>query len=231
MLLKASSNPVLAAWQLTGETEKSRISLALSRLAPGLICALALWVAGCAGATVEPLQVFQGGPALTEFWASGLARIQDVQRRYPQGASETSPYGAPAYKLSNISAGSVDYRTVIFEFTEDSGMQLVIAHFTPSSTGEVYQQFKSALGEPSSSGGTNAADPSTVAASWQLAKGDMVSFNGPARSLVMLGAMGQELKQDIELRETNTPEMITEPADQSTLRYNQDLNPPSADFR
>ncbi len=177
----------------------------------------------------QPLPVFQSGPAMTRFLGVKFGeKFEDVERRYPEGAPETSPYGAPAYKLTNISAGSIEYRTVIYEFSEDDGMQLVIAHFTPSSTGEVYQQLKSALGEPSSSGGTSAADPSTVAAAWQAAAGT-VTFNGPASSLVMLGAGGHALEQDIELRETNEPEMVTEPTDQAPLSDNQDANPPPAD--
>jgi len=204
----------------------------LQRMLRGLICALALWTAGCASAGVEPLQVFVGGPALTSFLGVRFGEMYDeVQRRYPEGASETSPYGAPAYKLSDVRAGSIEYRVVIYEFTEDSGMQLVVAHFTSSSTGDVYQQFKNALGEPSSSGGTNTADPTTVTASWNLAPGDTVTFNGPAHSLVMLGAKGEALKQDIELRETNAPEMVPEPEDEAPMPEDRDAIPPSADFR
>ncbi len=126
--------------------------------------------------------------------------LDDAMRQYPNGSVETSPYGAPAYRLDHQDAGTVEYKKVIYEFN-DAGMQLAIAHFTPSSAGDVLKQLTQSLGEPSSSGGTDPSDPSTVHASWAFPNGETVDFSGPAHRLTLIGPLGETLKQDVRLRE------------------------------
>lgn len=131
----------------------------------------------------------------------------DVERRFPDGAPETSPYGAPAYKIENVSLGTIDYQDVIFEFSEKSGMQLVIAHFTPSSSAEVYQQLQKTFGPPSSTGATDASDLSTVEASWKRDNGASAIFSGAFHRLTLIGPDGGALKTDVRLRDTDVPQV------------------------
>jgi hypothetical protein len=131
--------------------------------------------------------------------------LYDVEQAFPAGVPETSPYGAAAYKLEKVSSGTADYQDVIFEFVENSGMQMVIAHFAPSSSTAVYQQLQNSFGPPSSSGGLNPSDASTVEASWQMANGSAVVFSGPYHRLTLIGRNGGTLKPDIRLRDTDIP--------------------------
>jgi hypothetical protein len=131
--------------------------------------------------------------------------IDDAMHRYPSGSVETSPYGAPAYRIENEQSGSVAYQNVVYEFN-DAGMQLAIAHFTPASSSYVLQQLKQSLGEPTSSGGTDPADASTMKVSWALTGGGSVDFSGPAHRLTLLGPRGDNLKQDVTLREAGDSE-------------------------
>lgn len=126
--------------------------------------------------------------------------LDDAMRQYPYGSPETSPYGAPAYRIDHEDAGTIEYQKVIYEFN-DAGMQLAIAHFTPSSAADVLKQLTQALGEPFSSGGTDPSDPSTVHASWALPNGETVDFSGHAHRLTLIGPRGESLKEDVRLRE------------------------------
>jgi len=128
-------------------------------------------------------------------------RLSSVRLRYAAGRVETSPYGAEAYRLSGVAADSVRYETVIYEFTEEGGMQLVMAKFSASSTEAVFRQLHRALGAANSvkpRGG--ASDPQAVLAWWQLGGGGQVRFSGRRRVVVMLGPEGAALTHDIELR-------------------------------
>jgi hypothetical protein len=130
--------------------------------------------------------------------------LDDVQRRFPLGSSQTSPYGAPAYKIEDASSGSVEYQDVIYEFSERSGMQMVIAHFAPSANADVYQQLQTTLGAPTSTGATNEG-ATTVEAEWRLSDGSSVRFNGRMHRVVLLGKDGRSLEVDIHLREPELP--------------------------
>ncbi|HXN85331.1 MAG TPA: hypothetical protein VN867_04625 [Candidatus Binataceae bacterium] len=133
------------------------------------------------------------------------ASLYDVEGKFPAGVTETSPYGAPAFRLENISSSATNYQDVIFEFAENSGMQMVIAHFPASSSAAVYQQLQNSFGPPSSSGGLNPSDASTVEASWQMVNGSAVLFSGPYHRLTIIGRDGGTLKPDIRLRDTDVP--------------------------
>jgi hypothetical protein len=107
--------------------------------------------------------------------------------------------------LDNVSFGTTDYRDVTFEFVEHSGMQMAIAHFPASSSAQVYQQLQNSFGPPTSGGGLNLGDASTIDASWQMANGTAVLFSGPFHRLTLIGRDGGSLKPDIRLRDTDVP--------------------------
>jgi hypothetical protein len=130
--------------------------------------------------------------------------IEDVERRFPSGSPQTSPYGAPAYLAENVTSGTISYQDVIYEFAEPGGMQMVIAHFAPPSAADVYKQLQDTLGAPSSAG-ANVPDASSVEASWQMPDGGSVLFSGRAHRLVLIGKDGSSLKTDIRLRDLDVP--------------------------
>ena len=103
-----------------------------------------------------------------------------------------------------MSAGSFDYQDVVYEFTDHSGMQMVIAHFPSSEGGEVYQQLESTLGAPTSSG-TIHEGVASLEASWKLADGARVQYSGPFHRLVLVGKEGASLEVDVRLRDLDAP--------------------------
>jgi hypothetical protein len=205
----------LLLWQSAPESKRIPISSGFSREAQvrkvsfrgsarGALCLLAFGMIACSTLSIRRDPV---GRTLDSFMGVHFGeQLDEVANRYPSGALETSPYGARAYKLQNVSSGPVDYRDVIYEFGEKTGMQVAIAHFTPSSTAEAYQQLQSTLGPPTSTGGTNSSDISTVEADWELSNGASVLFSGPLRRLALIGPSGQGLKQDIHLRDLQSSE-------------------------
>lgn len=130
--------------------------------------------------------------------------LDRVQRRYPTGITQTSPYGAPAFKLENVSSRNIEYHDVIYEFAGNSGMQMVIAHFEPSAGSDVYQELQQRLGAPSFSGVTVEGSASAEA-SWRLPDGSRVLFSGPYHRLVLIGKDGNSLETDIRLRDQYVP--------------------------
>ena len=138
-------------------------------------------------------------------------RLDQLEARFPAGARETSPYGAPSYKLQKVSSGAVDYKDVIYEFDEKAGMQLVIAHFTPSSAAAAYQELQNTLGPPTSTGSINVSDISAVDATWQLGNSVSVNFNGAFNRLSLIGPSGTPLMKDIRLRDLAVPEVGSMP--------------------
>ena len=126
--------------------------------------------------------------------------LDDVERRFPLGLTQTSPYGAPAYKLENVNSASIDYQDVTYEFTDSAGMQLVFAHFVPSQSIDVYQELEKSLGAPSSASAT-LQEAARAEAMWHLPDGGSVLFSGPAHRLALVGKDGSSLKTDIRLRD------------------------------
>jgi hypothetical protein len=179
------------------------IQTATARL---LWCGWAFIAVACSLAPSIPL-VRNGTPrGLNSFMGVHFGDSRDdVERRFPVGIPQTSPYGAPAYMLEKVSSASIDYEDVIYEFAEGSGMQMVIAHFAPSQSADVYKQLQTTLGAPSSAGAP-LEGAASVEASWQLPDGGSVLFSGPAHRLVLLGKAGGSLKPDIRLRDVGAPE-------------------------
>lgn len=125
--------------------------------------------------------------------------LADVQEKFPDGEVETSPYGAPAYRIVNQRVGPVLYRSVVYEFADGSGMQLVYAKFSSDSAGEMFRSLRHRLGPPATIRRGLAHE--RVTASWVLSGGETVTYNGKADRLVILGPKGSSLKADIGLRE------------------------------
>ncbi len=131
--------------------------------------------------------------------------MDQVQRRFPTGLIQTSPYGAPAYKLENVSSRNIEYRDVIYEFEPHNGMQMVIAHFVPSASADLYQQLQSTLGVPVSTGAGIDEGSASAEATWRLPDGSRVLFNEPFHRLVLIGKDGGSLETDIRLRDQYIP--------------------------
>ncbi|HUY27906.1 MAG TPA: hypothetical protein VMV27_10845 [Candidatus Binataceae bacterium] len=171
-----------------------------------IIALAAATLAGCAGAN-SPYDLATwfgfGKPNLTSFLGVRFgASLDRVREELPDGDFETSPYGADAWRVSNVESGGVIYRSVVFEFTSNLGMQMAIAQFAPGAAATVLGQLKRALGEPAAlrSGGGAASDPDTLMASWELPHNERVTFNGPDQQVEMLGPAGSPLRHDAVLR-------------------------------
>jgi hypothetical protein len=166
-----------------------------------LFCAWAFFGVACSLVPPNPL-THDGAPhSLDAFMGVDFGDSFDqVERRFPAGVHQTSPYGARAFKLENVSSRNIEYNDVIYEFAENSGMQMVIAHFEPSAGAEVYQQLQSSLGAPSSAGAAGEG-PTSAEASWRLSDGTRVLFSGPYHRLVLIGKDGGGLETDIPLRD------------------------------
>ena len=187
-------------------------------MARAIVCAMASGAFACStSAHINPLNGTLPAALSAPFSGNGTPRalnsfmgvhfgdsIEDVERRFPSGSPQTSPYGAPAYQAENVTSGTIAYQDVIYEFAETSGMQMVIAHFAPASAADVYKQLQDTLGAPSSAG-ANIPDASSVEASWQMPDGGSVQFSGRAHRLVLIGKDGSSLKTDIRLRDMDVP--------------------------
>ena len=157
-------------------------------------------LAGSCASRIAPAWIEgPGSHELTSFLGISFGEsIADAQRRYPDGAMETSPYGAGALRLESLTSDPVEYDQVIFEFADRDGMQLIIAHFKASSAATLYDQLTKRLGPPASNAG--GADTPPTQASWLLTNQVEVNFNGADNSLAIVGPKGGLLKPDIKLR-------------------------------
>jgi hypothetical protein len=181
-----------------------------------IFLAIAAILAGCAGSN-SPYDLSTwldlGKPNLTSFlgveFGSSLDRVRED---LPDGDFETSPYGANAWRVGSVESGGVRYSSVVFEFTDNTGMQMAIAEFAPGDGAGVLSQLKRALGEPaalrSGTAGSNAhAAPTGVnlgaddmIANWDLPHNEKVTFNGPSQQVEMLGPAGSPLRHDLVMR-------------------------------
>ena len=151
----------------------------------------------------KKVQGFLGPPNLTSFLD---VRFGDstyrVQNRFPNGTLETAPYGADTYRINNIEVDGIRYQQVKYEFTTYSGMQLVMAWFTPDSSGTVLEKLVAAVGPPTEQNSAKGSAPSDTQAVWRLPHGERVVYDGPKRFVAVLGPGGGPLKQDAIENET-----------------------------
>ena len=148
-------------------------------------------------AAMPKIRDLLGQPNLTSFLDVRFGdSMYRVQNRFPSGTLETAPYGADTYRIDNIEVDSIRYQRVKYEFTTFSGMQLVMAWFTPDSSAAVLAKLVEAVGPPTeqrSAKGIAAPDTQAV---WQLPHGERVIFDGPKRFVAVVGPGGGPLKQD-----------------------------------
>jgi hypothetical protein len=151
----------------------------------------------------KTVQGFLGPPNVTSFLD---VRFGDsayrVQNRFPNGTLETAPYGADTYRINNIEVDGIRYQQVKYEFTSYSGMQLVMAWFTPDSSGAVIEKLVAAVGSPTEQNSAKGSAPSDTQAVWKLPHGERVVYDGPKRFVAVLGPGGGTLKQDAIENET-----------------------------
>src|SRR5580704_8967767 len=139
-----------------------------------------------------------GQPNVTAFldvrFGDSLYRVQN---RFPNGSLETAPYGADTYRINNIEVDGIRYQRIKYEFTTYSGMQLVMAWFTPESSGQVLEKLIAAVGPPTEQINTKGSSaPADAQASWHLPHGELVVYDGPKHFVAVVGPGGGPLKQD-----------------------------------
>lgn len=151
----------------------------------------------------KKVQGLLGPPNLTSFldvrFGDSLYRVQN---RFPNGTVETAPYGADTYRINNIEVDGIRYQQVKYEFTTYSGMQLVMAWFTPDSNGTVLEKLVAAVGPPTEQNSAQGSAPSDTQAVWRLPHGERVVYDGPKRFVAVLGPGAGPLKQDAIENET-----------------------------
>jgi hypothetical protein len=163
----------------------------------GMTLACAACSTSSPGLAMAKMLGLAGPPNLTSFldvrFGDSLYRVQN---RFPSGEMQTAPYGADTYRINNIEVDSIRYEQVKYEFTAYSGMQLVMAWFTPDSGGKVLQKLVQAVGPPSEQNSSKGSAPADTQAYWQLPHGERVIYDGPKRFVAVLGPGGGPLKQD-----------------------------------
>jgi hypothetical protein len=170
-----------------------------------LVCVWSVVAIACSAGPSNPLLYPGESHGMDSFMGVHFGDTFDqVELRFPTGMMQTSPYGAPAFRLENATSRNIEYQDVIYEFSPASGMQLVIAHFAPSAGPDVYQQLQSTLGAPSSTTALTAG-PVPADASWRRSDGTRVLFSRGYHRLVLIGKDGGALETDIRLRDQFIP--------------------------
>jgi hypothetical protein len=166
-------------------------------LAGAIACAACSASSPAVVSVQKKVQGFLGQPNVTSFLDVRFGdTLYRVQNRFPSGTIETAPYGADTYRIENIEVDGVRYQRVKYEFTTYSGMQLVMAWFTPDSSGEVLEKLIAAVGPPTEQNNTKGIAPADAQASWRLPHGELVVYDGPKRFVAVVGPGGGPLKQD-----------------------------------
>lgn len=163
---------------------------------------------GSPAVAIPKIRDVLGPPNVTSFLGVRFGdSMYRVQNRFPNGSVETAPYGADTYRLDNIEVDSIRYQQIKYEFTTYSGMQLVMAWFTPDSSGKVLEKLVEAVGPPSEQSSIKGSAPAETHAVWRLPHGERVIFDGPKRFVAVMGPGGGSLKQDaIENEERDSPQ-------------------------
>jgi hypothetical protein len=166
-------------------------------LAGAIACAACSASSPAVVSVQKKVQGFLGQPNVTSFLDVRFGdTLYRVQNRFPSGTIETAPYGADTYRIENIEVDGVRYQRVKYEFTTYSGMQLVMAWFTPDSSGQVLEKLIAAVGPPTEQNNTKGIAPADAQASWRLPHGELVVYDGPKRFVAVVGPGGGPLKQD-----------------------------------
>ena len=127
--------------------------------------------------------------------------LKDTRKFYPQGLTEASPLGYPAYHVRNLSSESIQYTDVVYEFDGIKGMQVVFARFAPASGDAVLERLRRILGEPTQH--TLTTDQRMQEALWLTPGGEEIRFYRSYHLLTVIGPEGAKLRKDLELRLDN----------------------------
>lgn len=168
------------------------MGLALSMLAG---CSLASGY-GSASTSRQPfLRSFLGLPFGTD--------LTQARQQYRNGLVRTSPLGFTCYEVKDLSGQGIQYPAVLYEFTPEDGMQMVLARFTPDSSALVFARLKRLLGAPSRQLAADSADDVPRLALWSSPEGGQVRFDGVRRLLIVRNQASKALSQDLALRFQN----------------------------
>lgn len=157
-------------------------------------------MSGCSA--MHRLGLWRAGGSSSFYGVSFGDNLLDVQMRYPTGETQTTPTGATAWVLRNITENGINYREVWFEFV-DSKMELVLARFEASETGRVTNAFTKQFGLPTYKAGSSKSDVPSRVLEWKLVTGEKVLISEITHQLVIAGPNGTSLTQGIELRQQN----------------------------
>ena len=169
---------------------------------------VAIWAAGCSPVTSALLNPFrrpapEQGSGLRSFLGVSFGdSLADVRTRYPSGTSEASPLGYPAYHLEELASDGIKYPDVVYEFSGEHGMQVVIARFTPSADDAVLERLRRLLGEPTQH--TLTIDQKMAEAVWRPQGGEEVRYDRYRHLLSVVGTENGKFKDDVQLRLENT---------------------------
>lgn len=131
------------------------------------------------------------------------ADLAQARQRYPNGLVRTSPLGFTCYQVNELSGQGIHYPVVLYEFTPQDGMQMVLARFTPDSSALVFARLKRVLGAPSRQLGADSADDVPRLALWSSPGGGQVRFDGARQLLIVRNQASKALSQDLVLRFQN----------------------------
>ncbi|HLH76012.1 MAG TPA: hypothetical protein VKV28_04310 [Candidatus Binataceae bacterium] len=131
------------------------------------------------------------------------ADLAQARQRYPSGMVRTSPMGFTCYQVRGLSGQGIQYPTVLYEFTPQDGMQMVLASFTADSSALVFTRLKKILGSPSRELGGSGADDVPRLALWPNRDGGQVRFDGRRQLLIVRNQASKALAQDLSLRLEN----------------------------
>src|ERR1700691_6673086 len=151
------------------------VRASLMSLAGAIACAACSASSPAVVSVQKKVQGFLGQPNVTSFldvrFGDSLYRVQN---RFPHGSVETAPYGADTYRINNIEVDGIRYQQVKYEFTTYSGMQLVMAWFTPDSSDLVLAKLIAAVGAPSDQKSVQGSSAAKTQAMWQLPHSERV---------------------------------------------------------
>jgi hypothetical protein len=153
-------------------------------------------IAACAAQSPLELEASRGP---SSFLGVKFGRsLAEVQKLHPLGSTETSPYGADAFRLTDAVAGEAKYDSVIYEFAPRHGMQMVLVRFAPESRDLIFDGLRKTLGAPDKATATDTAEGPS--ATWKATNGASAEFDGPNHWFILVGPYGKPLEVDISLR-------------------------------
>jgi hypothetical protein len=132
--------------------------------------------------------------------------LRETRSYYPRGIDEASPMGYPAYHVTGLSSETISYPDVIYEFDGDSGMQVVVARFSPSSSDAVLERLRRLLGEPTEH--TLTEDQRMAEAMWLTPGGEEIRFDRARHLMTVMGPNGGNMRKDVELRLENSAAIL-----------------------